>query len=148
MEQRKQSFTAATSRYFTLLSSLDVRLRRQIFALEEADILPAESSDKEVQTNFFVTPAIAAIGGPPNAPPPKATNREVITGGGLGGLDVGWLNSRNDRVGKGKEAEVWEEARRCVEAIEHWRTESFGISDMLNQSSPVAPDSSELMGRT
>ena len=56
------------------------------------------------------------MGGP--APLSKQTGgRSVITGGGLGSLDVGWLNSRNDYIGKGMEAGLWEEAQKFVEKL-------------------------------
>ena len=45
-------------------------------------------------------------------------NKGAITGGGLGNLDIGWLNSRNDNVGKEKEAELWEEALCTVQKLE------------------------------
>ena len=64
----------------------------------------------------------------PNTPFSKQTTatKGAITGGGLGGLDIGWLNSRNDNVGKAKEAELWEEAQRAVQKFEadNIRTES------------------------
>ena len=47
-----------------------------------------------------------------------------ITGGGLGTLDIGWLNSRNDNVGKTKEAELWEEALRSVQRLEEEKMSS------------------------
>ena len=51
--------------------------------------------------------------------PRQGTIRKgAITGGGLGSLDVGWLNSRNDNVGKEMEAELWEDAQLLVESAE------------------------------
>lgn len=47
-----------------------------------------------------------------------AMRKGATTGGGLGSLDVGWLNSRNDNVGKGMEAELWEEARQLIDSAE------------------------------
>lgn len=43
--------------------------------------------------------------------------KEEITNGGLGGLDVGFLNSRARDVGIGKEGELVAEARRLAEKI-------------------------------
>ncbi|PKY04793.1 hypothetical protein P168DRAFT_326578 [Aspergillus campestris IBT 28561] len=45
LEAHKARFKEATAQYFALLSSIDVRLRRQAYALEEAAILPPELSD-------------------------------------------------------------------------------------------------------
>ncbi|MCJ1437351.1 hypothetical protein MMC27_006738 [Xylographa pallens] len=116
VEQQKSSFTAATSQYFSLLSSIDVRLRRQVYALEEADIIPAEAASKESQGSQSVS------GNPSQA----NQDRTSIQSGGLGNLDIGWLNSRNDRVGKEMEAEIWKQARDLVEEI---RTAKFGVID-------------------
>ena len=60
------------------------------------------------------------MGSAPNA---AATNQggpknRAITGGGLGSLDVGWLNSRNDNVGKEMEAELWEQAQQLLQKLE------------------------------
>lgn len=38
-------------------------------------------------------------------------------------MDIGWLNSRNDNVGKEKEAELWEEALRIVQRLEEGKLE-------------------------
>lgn len=111
LERQKESFTAAASQYFTLLSSIDARLRRQISALEEAEIIPAEVTTRESQSSLLV----------------PGTNTDAITGGGLGSLDVGWLNSRNDHVGKEKEAELWEEAQKMVEKLEKDRADGKEI---------------------
>ena len=129
MDRQKESFAAATSSYFSTLSSIDVRLRRQIYALEEADILPAEACTREDQTNLPIPPGIPSVGGGPSAQPPKPFSKGGITGGGLGGLDVGWLNSRNDNVGKEKEAELWEEAERFVGNLAKIDTEAREGSD-------------------
>ncbi|PWY86952.1 hypothetical protein BO70DRAFT_360677 [Aspergillus heteromorphus CBS 117.55] len=100
LESHKARFKEATSQYFALLSSIDVRLRRQVYALEEASILAPD-------------PVSSRTGDLPAA------------GGGATGasnpLDVSWLNSRKDTVGKDKEAELWAVAREFVERI--------GISD-------------------
>lgn len=113
VQQQKERFTAATSQYFSLLSSVDVRLRRQIYALEEAEIIPAEAATKEPHSNLTVPSALTAFTNTLNVPAAKqvGVNKNISTGGGLGALDVGWLNSRNDSVGKEKEAELWAAAK-------------------------------------
>lgn len=97
---------------------MDVNLRRQIYALEEADILPADQVTKEPPTSLAVPSAAQA--NPPNASLSRTggENKGVITGGGLGNLGVGWLNSRNDNVGKEMNAELWGEAERFVSKVE------------------------------
>lgn len=130
IEQQKQSFRAATAQYFSLLSSLGVRLQRQIKVLGEAQIIPKEATS--IATLRDKPTALAApslgpnIGTIPNAPPSKQSGglKGSISGGGLGGLDIGWLNSRNDNVGKAKEAELWEEALRSVQRLEEEKISS------------------------
>ena len=118
MEEQKTRFVNATSDYFALLSTLDVRLRRQILALEEARILPSEISSKEIQADLLLPLRTPGARNVLNTPTLRHTSTATITGGELGSLDIGWLNSRNDHVGKEKQADSWEDARRFVEMIE------------------------------
>lgn len=97
---------------------MDVNLRRQIIALEEAGILPAEAFTKEPPTSLAVPSAAQAISSNASLSRTGGGNKGVITGGGLGNLDVGWLNSRNDNVGKEMKAELWEEAENFVSKLE------------------------------
>ena len=92
LASHKARFQGATRQYFTLLSSIDVRLRRQVYALEEASILPGELSTSR-------------------------TGDTDGTGNTINALDVSWLNSRKDTVGKDKEAELWAAARKFGERI-------------------------------
>ncbi|KAL8999476.1 MAG: hypothetical protein Q9169_001681 [Polycauliona sp. 2 TL-2023] len=114
IEQRQQDFASASSRYFLMLSSIDVRLRRHISALEDAEITPSEMAAKDFQSSKD-TSAVnipASTGLPPR---PGTTGRDVITNGGMGNLDVGWLNSRNNNVGRAMEANLWKEAHELLE---------------------------------
>lgn len=129
IEQHKESFTNATAQYFSLLSSVDVRLRRQIHALKEAEILPTKVASREGRAKVAVNPQIAAMAYAPNAKQ-KGGNKGAVTGGGLGSLDVSWLNSRNDNVGEEMEAELWEEARRFVERLEEAKATGAHDVDM------------------
>ncbi|KAL3454741.1 mediator complex protein-domain-containing protein [Aspergillus insuetus] len=96
LDSHKARFKEATSQYFALLSSIDVRLRRQVYALEEASILAPDSSSRSGD--------LAGAGaGASNVSNP---------------LDVSWLNSRKDTVGKEKEAELWAAAREFVQQME------------------------------
>lgn len=94
LDAHKAAFKAATSQYFALLSSIDVRLRRQVYALEEAGILAPESAFR---------PSEAATAG--------------AVGGAANPLEISWLNSRKDTVGKDKEAELWAAARELVAKV-------------------------------
>ena len=111
MDSQREAFTAATSQYFSLLSSIDVRLRRQIYALDEANVLAPEAAPIEiVDTSAAALPTFD----PQSGAQQEVRNKLVNMGGGLGNLDVGWLNSRNDKVGKEMEAELWAKAEELV----------------------------------
>jgi hypothetical protein len=111
LDQRKELFQQNTSEYFTLLSAIDVRLRRQIMALEEANILMPEhtarsgQAEKESQQSNLKVPGATE----------SAKEGSKVSQGGLGGLDVGWLNSRKDVNGKEMEKELWARARELLE---------------------------------
>ena len=100
LEERKKVFQESISDYTSLLSKVDVNLRRQIWALEEAKILPSGS------------PILVAD---PNEARSALPEKKPKDSDGLGNLDVGWLNSRNDKVGKEMEAELWTQARELLE---------------------------------
>ncbi|KAJ6000381.1 hypothetical protein N7481_000790 [Penicillium waksmanii] len=102
LESHKTQFKDATSKYFALLSSIDVRLRRQLYALEEASVL---GPDTPQRTDATTT---GGAGGPNPGTGP------VAAAGPSNPLDVSWLNSRKDTVGKDKEAELWAAAREFV----------------------------------
>ena len=115
IEQQKQAFSAATTEYFRRLSSLDVGLRTQIQALEEARIISDEIATKD-QYNSTASGKNAGLLGVP-ASAPKPVSRSGVSGGGLGDLDVGWLNSRNDYVGKNMEAETLKKASEFLAGL-------------------------------
>lgn len=128
VQEQKKDFTAATTKYFSLLSSIDVRLRRQIYALEEAEIIPAETASKDTQTTQIESLAIPDFEGAPNMPSAKqtGTSKHTSKGTGQGNLDVGWLNSRNDNVGKEMEAELWAKAKAFVDTLEQRQPKPSG----------------------
>ncbi|KAL8901952.1 MAG: hypothetical protein Q9192_000253 [Flavoplaca navasiana] len=116
IEERQQRFSTASSRYFSLLSSIDVRLRRHISALEDAGILPSETIATETQSSRELSTTNTSMSH--NLPlRPGASARDAITNGGIGNLDVGWLNSRNNNVGRAMEANLWKEAHELIGTI-------------------------------
>lgn len=111
-----EKFRNMATQYFSLLSSIDVRLRRQIYALEEADILSPSSSavekvELQLPSSQGSTSALGSSQGTTGASGGKGR-------AGMGLLDVGWLNSRNDSVGKEMEAELWRELEGLLEEAE------------------------------
>lgn len=116
--QQKQAFSAATTEYFKRLYSLDVGLRTQIRALEEAEIISIEAAARDPPNISTSSKSVGLLGEPSTAARPSAVNWSNVSGGGLGNLDVGWLNSRNDYVGKNMEAALLKEASEFLAGLE------------------------------
>lgn len=117
LEAHKEAFEYNTNEFFEGLQGVMARLRRQAYALEEAGI---------------ITPDRAFGNDPPKATPPQQQglrnagpqiskeqklDPERIKNGGLGNFDVGWLNSRGNKVGAEKEAELIKEAKELLEQV-------------------------------
>jgi len=128
LHAHKQAFTKHATAYFTHLQSIMARLRRQAYALEEAGIIAAEAptlsttSSLEPSSNSRSQPGQGAgvRRGPLNTAQGQrqpVEESERITNGGLGSLDVGYLNSRGNKVGMEKEAELMAEARTMLEGM-------------------------------
>lgn len=94
---QKETFRSATDSFLTTLHSVDVRMKRQVLALEEAGIV-----------NLSNAPRQSTNGGAKASLKPNGV-------GTVGGLDVGWLNSRSTGVERDMEAELWQEAREFLE---------------------------------
>jgi hypothetical protein len=115
MAERKAAFEASSSAYIKTLQSVNVGLNRSIWALEEADIIPAERAKPRV-----VAVRKAADGGSMPMARMEVKNSKTSSAaqhveGGMGKLDIGWLNSRSGRVDRDMEAELWEKARIFLE---------------------------------
>jgi hypothetical protein len=104
---QKEDFNAATDSFLDTLHSVDVRMRRQIAGLEEAGIVkPARADGKDKDKEPVA---------PPTAPGQKIASLKPTGLGAVGNLDVGWLNSRGDRVERDMEAELWSKAKSLLE---------------------------------
>ncbi|GAO19297.1 hypothetical protein UVI_02008420 [Ustilaginoidea virens] len=104
---QKEAFKSATDSFLTTLHGIDVRMKRQIMALEEAgiaDLSPASRQDPK---------------GGSKAPSLKPNGL-----GTVGNLDVGWLNSRSTRVERDMEAELWREASDFLQKQTNHRRDS------------------------
>lgn len=86
-------------------------------ALQDEGLIPAKAADAR--------PVVLEKGD-------VTTNKpgDVITNGGLGSLDIGWLNSRGDAVGRGKEEEVWAEVREMLEKMKARGSEARNGEDV------------------
>ncbi|KAJ5296147.1 hypothetical protein PENANT_c021G07309 [Penicillium antarcticum] len=95
LDSHKARFKEATSQYFSLLSSIDVRLRRQVYALDDA----------------------GALGGDSDSGKSTRTDSSTGTSSSANPMDVSRLNSRKDPTAMDKEAEIWAAAREFVDGI-------------------------------
>ncbi|KAK4549231.1 hypothetical protein LTR36_007689 [Oleoguttula mirabilis] len=114
VDARKSQFEESAKAVFTSIQSLTAQLRRQAYALEEAGIIAAEAPTLSSGAQQRQQPpnTVPGRGGPAAAP---QTEAERITNSGLGNLDVGWLNSRGNKVGAEKEAELMAEAKELAQ---------------------------------
>ncbi|KAI9896963.1 hypothetical protein N3K66_007985 [Trichothecium roseum] len=96
-EDQKDAFKANTSAFLSTLHSIDVRLKRQIFALEEAGMVDLSAKTKA-----------QSVGVPKASLKPNGF-------GAVGNLDVGWLNSQGSKVERDMESELWAKARAFIE---------------------------------
>lgn len=100
-ETKKDSLHSATDSFLETLHSVDVTMKRQIMALEEAGIVNLSGPSKQEPGNTAIKPSLQ-----PNGM------------GSVGNLDVGWLNSRGAKVEREMEAELWQGARSFLEKEE------------------------------
>lgn len=93
-------------RFLTTLHAVDVRLKRQIFGLEEAGILTLDDGGARAPKD--------------NKDGAGAAQKPTLEPNGLGmmgSLDVGWLNSRSNQVEREMEVELWTRARKTLENV-------------------------------
>ena len=105
--ERQDAFKKHTTAFYTGVQSVTARLRRNVYGLEEAGIISGETSASQQ-----------------SAPPPKLGGGQKpkedlpqITNGGMGNLDVGWLNSKGNKVGAEKESVLLLEVRELIEGV-------------------------------
>lgn len=94
-EAQVSAFRDAMDGFLTTLHSVDVRLKRQIWALEEDGIISLKEA--------------------------KATGSSLEPNGvgDIGKLDVGYLNSRSSKVDRDMESELWQRLRTSLENMGH-----------------------------
>ncbi|KAF3770930.1 hypothetical protein M406DRAFT_248997 [Cryphonectria parasitica EP155] len=100
-QDQTQAFQENMDKFLTTLHAVDVRMKRQIFGLEEAGILTLDKAKPKDEE-----------GGARQSLEPNGL-------GMVGDLDVGWLNSRSTKVDREMEAELWTKTRQHLENITH-----------------------------
>ncbi|PSS00739.1 mediator complex protein-domain-containing protein [Coniella lustricola] len=98
-QDQTQAFQDNMDKFLNTLHAVDVRLKRQIFGLEEAGILTLDKL-KVKDEDGSARPSLE-----PNGL------------GMVGNLDVGWLNSRSNQVETEMEAELWTKTRQHLGAV-------------------------------
>ncbi|KAG7075184.1 mediator complex protein [Colletotrichum scovillei] len=101
-----QTFKTSMDALLSTLHTVDVHMKRQILALEEASIIKLRN-DADPKTRQPVMNEDAKIVARPSLEPNGV--------GTIGNLDVGWLNSRNNKVERDMEAELWAKMRELLE---------------------------------
>ncbi|KAK4960285.1 hypothetical protein LTR10_003179 [Elasticomyces elasticus] len=111
MAARKATFDEHSKAAYTGVQAFQAKMRRQAYALEEAGIIAAEAPVIRVKSNQPQAQGAAAGRGGPAAAGAQVVEAERVTNGGLGNLDVGWLNSRGNKVAVEMESELLQEAK-------------------------------------
>ena len=104
LETQKQTFTEASNSSFSMLSNIDVGLRRNVYALEEAGLIPTGDPHRDGKRGA------AAVHSDESR---TAGNRN----NGL--LDSSCLNAQSSESGsKEMDQEIWSDARKFVESVQ------------------------------
>ncbi|KAI1330102.1 mediator complex, subunit Med11 [Xylariaceae sp. FL0255] len=106
-KDRADQFKEHMDEFLTTLRTVNVEVKRQIWGLEEAGIISLSKKG----------PAIREEGGEVQASSARNEPLGPDGNGKIGGLDVGWLNSRSDKVEKGMEEDLWQEAEDTLRQL-------------------------------
>lgn len=101
-EEQTGAFKDATNAFLATLENIDDRLQQQIRDLKEAGIITLKDKDRSAR------PAAGSV---------VPTSLEPNGVGMIGNLDVGWLNSRSNKVERDMEAELWTKARSHLDGL-------------------------------
>ncbi|KAI1774418.1 mediator complex, subunit Med11 [Hypoxylon cercidicola] len=107
-DQQIEVFQNSMNDFLRTLRSVNVGMKRQIYGLEEADIVTLDTN--ESQSTEAESSKTAGAG---NRNVPLQPDGD----GKIGGLDVGWLNSRSDKVERDMEADLWNEAEALLQRL-------------------------------
>ncbi|KAF2214394.1 hypothetical protein CERZMDRAFT_83098 [Cercospora zeae-maydis SCOH1-5] len=117
IEDRKARFKDNTESFFVHAQSIFAILRRQVIALEEASIITPDPQASPEQPKTVQQPAQSSPRSFAPVPKEQQLDPDRIKNGGLGHLDIGWLNSRGNKVGTEKESELMQEAKTLLEDL-------------------------------
>lgn len=119
LEARREKFKEVSTTFFETLQGVTARLRRQVYALEEAGIITPDplTAQEQPKAAASLAPAQSNQRGVVQLPKEQQLDPDRIKNGGLGDLDIGWLNSRSNKVGAEKEAELIKEVKELLQDV-------------------------------
>ncbi|KAI0456993.1 mediator complex, subunit Med11 [Xylaria acuta] len=104
---QKQQFEEYMEDFIKAFRTVNVGMKRQIWGLEEAGIISLGKKEPNTREE----------GGEVQASSARNGLLEPDGNGKIGGLDVGWLNSRNNKVERDMEADLWQEAEDILQRL-------------------------------
>ncbi|KAI1497616.1 mediator complex, subunit Med11 [Biscogniauxia marginata] len=107
-DDQKQVFKDSMDDFLATLRVVNVGMKRQIWGLEEEHIISLPKKDNQ---------NIKEEGGEVQASNTRTGLLEPDGDGKIGGLDVGFLNSRSNKVERDMEADMWDEAEAIMRRI-------------------------------
>ncbi|GAP92640.1 putative mediator complex protein [Rosellinia necatrix] len=102
-----QQYKDSMDEFMGTLRTVNVGMKRQIWGLEEAGIISLGKKELNLREE----------GGEVQASNIRNGLLEPDGNGKIGGLDVGWLNSRSNKVEKDMEADLWREAEDALQQL-------------------------------
>ncbi|KAI0471983.1 mediator complex, subunit Med11 [Xylariaceae sp. FL0804] len=118
-------FNDSMDDFLKTLRAVNVGMKRQIWGLEEARIISLSKNE---------TPVIKEAGGEVKASVSQNGHLELDGHGRIGGLDVGWLNSRSNKVERDMESDLWDSAEDAlVKILQHHNQEPNRHFDQTQQ---------------
>ena len=90
---RREAYTNAANIYFKKLEEVDLSSKQQLKTLKDAQIIPKGTKKGDRKAD---------------AAKSASDDRADV-------MDIGWLNTRSQKVGRDMEAEIWEKARLFLE---------------------------------
>lgn len=129
----KSQFLDSTTAYFQNLSSIDVRLRRQVYALEEAGFV--KPGDVRDARRGAAASSVMSAGGGGSVGGSRGTGGISDAGdtSKREALDVRWLEGGGQRVEKDMRRELWKRAREFVKNLEDSPATADGSAKMLDE---------------
>ncbi|KAI1736705.1 mediator complex, subunit Med11 [Xylaria scruposa] len=118
----RQQFKGHMDEFMRTFRAVNVGIKRQIWGLEEAGIISLGKKELNIREE----------GGEVHASNVRKGLLEPDGNGKIGGLDVGWLNSRDNKVERDMEADLWQEAEDILQRL---------IAHQRQDTNPAANDS-------